>query len=132
MADFIDLTLVIDSSGDTTGEEAQRHAASLSAVLSERLEVARLAHCTLPAPTAAKAGSEIAVIGAMLLQLAPTAIEPVLKMVREVLTRPGALPTKITVKRNGGEVAVEFDPRQTSTSDIASLAKTLVGHVDGE
>jgi hypothetical protein len=130
MPETLDLTVIVGASGDTTPEEIQVVAQRLADVLSERPEVTRIAPCLEPAPDAAKSGVEVAALGAMLLQVAPAAVEAVLRMVQDLLTRPGTLPTKVTVKRKGREVAVEFDPRRTSANDIAALARTLAADLD--
>lgn len=93
------------ASGDTTPEEVQAAARRLYVGLAERSEVARIEPVMEPAPDAAKSGAKVAALGAMLLQVAPAAIEAVLRMVQDLLTRPGTLPTTVTKRKGRDEVA---------------------------
>ncbi|MBK8174675.1 MAG: hypothetical protein IPK66_05165 [Rhodospirillales bacterium] len=125
MSDQLDLVVIVAASGDTTPEEIRAATGALCAGLADRPEISEIRQGSEPAPDAAKSGGEVAALGALLLQIAPTALDGVLRMIRDYLSRPGAVATKVTIKRKGREVSVEFDPRRTSSADVAALVAQL-------
>ena len=125
MSNTLDLIVSIGSSGDTTPKEVGDAAGRLYVSLASRPEIIGLRQVNEPAPDAAKSGGEVAALGSMLLQVAPSAVEAVLSMIRDLLSRPGALPTKVTVTRKDRQVSVELDPRRTSTTELAALVAEL-------
>lgn len=129
MANPLDLKVSLQALEDTTVEEVEAVARQLSGALAERSEVITLQPLMEPAPAGAKMGEAIA-LGAVVLAVAPAAVEGVLALIRDLLARMGTMPTKVTVERAGQKVTVEFDPRRTSVEDISALARTLAGQMD--
>ncbi len=127
--DSIELRLTVSAVDDTTAEEVAAATRRLSEALADRAEVASVRPVVEPAPEGAKVGEAMA-LGALLLAVGPVDVKQVLGMVRDLFNRPGGTPTKVSVERSSGKVAVEFDPRHTSAEEITALARQLTADLD--
>ncbi len=125
MPETLTLEVAVHAAEDTTSAEAWAATQRVAELLMERPEVQTIAPVREMAPEGAKSAMDMAGLGALLVQVAPAFIQPLIGMIRELLTRPGTTPTKVSVKTEGKEVSVEFDPRHATEDDIATLTKKL-------
>jgi hypothetical protein len=125
MPDLASFLIGVTASGDTTADEVDEVTDRLKGMLREQPNVEDIASVPARGPEGAKAGSEIAAFGAFVLQLAPSAIEPILNLVREFLSLRGAPIVKISVKVKDKETKIEFNPKRTSSSDMTALVREL-------
>lgn len=75
MSETVNLKISVAAAGDTTPEEIAAAARRLSVALAERPEVEAVTAATIPAPEGAKTGGEVVALGALLLAVAPAAVE---------------------------------------------------------
>ena len=110
--------------GDTEPAEIRELTQTLHDALAGRSEVDTIRPATGAAPPGAKVG-EALTLASLLIQLAPAAIQGVLGLARDILSRPGTPPTRVSVVIGKRSVEVEFDPNKTTPDEIAGLAEKL-------
>ena len=122
----LNLKINVTAAGDTTPEEIQAATRRLSVALAERPEVEAVTAATAPAPEGAKTGGEVVALGALLLAVAPAAVEFVLGLIRDMLARPAAPPVEVAVEIEGRGKFVIKVPTHASRDEIKALARELL------
>ncbi|TVR82716.1 MAG: hypothetical protein EA405_05850 [Rhodospirillales bacterium] len=125
MSHPVELKVVVMPDGDCTADGVALVARRIREGASDHPDVARVQAATAPAPTGAKAG-EAMLLGALIVALAPVAVEGLLNLIRDILSRPGAPPVKVAVELAGrGTVAIEI-PSGASPAEVQALAHRLL------
>lgn len=128
--DDVPLTITIVPEGDAVDAEVVDLTTQVREALERRPEVDDVQPAKGSAPPGARPG-EVMLLGALLVAVAPAAMEGVINIVRDLLSRPGTPPTKVRIKHGETEVEVEFSPDKTSPEELARLIERLKRARDG-
>jgi len=66
-----------------------------------------------------------AVIGQMVVTLAPTIVPPLFELLKSWIERKPSTPVKIRVKVGKRTASIEYDPTKTTAKELNDLVKTL-------
>lgn len=118
----MDITVTLSPAGNTTRRELAALASESAQALRGLRDVAGVAPVRGVAPDGAKGMAEE--LGAFVLSLQPAAITGAFGVLRAVLARAPDTPTKVKITAAGG-IELEFDPRRTTTEQMAELVTRL-------
>lgn len=76
------------------------------------------------APAGTKA-VDFAVVGQMMVTLAPAVVPPVFELLKSWVERKPSTPVKVKVKVGKRTAQIEYDPTKTSAKDLEALIKAL-------
>jgi hypothetical protein len=125
----MDMTVTILPSGNTT----QRELAALSRQVTDALRGLRAVEGVTPVRSMAPEGAKGVAdeVGSFMLQIPAAAITGAFGVLQGLLARAPETPTKVKIGADGG-VEIEFDPRRTTTAEMADLiAKLRPAHLAG-
>ena len=117
----MDLTIHIQPSADTTAHEV----ANLTAKLKQALEALPAVDSVAPLAEAGPAGAKgaIAVLGKLLVAVAPDAVTGVFAAVKTLAARPSAPPFTVEFTKDG--VKATFDPRTGTIEQFAAFVAVV-------
>jgi hypothetical protein len=95
----------------------------------EELDIESVALAKGTAPQGAKSGDLVS-IGALVIQLAPTALPGLVHLLQGWMQRGSGRDVKVDVHSGDKSVHVEYSPAQMSQTDVATLVSGLMGALE--
>ena len=130
MGEFTELKLTIEPLGDTEAREVVDLTTGIRKTLEGIQELSDIRPVSDKAPLGAKVG-EVAAVGALLIAIAPAAIEGALNIIRDVLSRSGKPSTKVTIVNGETSVEIEFNPKTITPAEMADLVERIAPRTSG-
>ena len=130
MAEQVNVTVRIGNE-DLPEEVRNRLGQALQRELRGLRGVEQVEPATREAPDGARSGLEGFTWGALVLVLAPVALNQLIEILKGWSGRPGGQPTNVSIEIGDRKIESEYDPASMTPAEAADLAERLRDVIDG-